>query len=117
MGGVGSSGPKYVQMQSEADYTTMASSFYSFHQHNFQGGEPARIFHELPKAMIIQVSRPDAGDISPMQLTYTIEFQYKQVRSQFRIVICYDLDGVSGDEICWVCSSSRKIVGYSDSTN
>ncbi|XP_047961202.1 phospholipase D zeta 1 [Salvia hispanica] len=82
MGGVGSSGPKYVQMQSEADYTTMASSFYSFHQHNFQGGEPARIFHELPKAMIIQVSRPDAGDISPMQLTYTIEFQYKQFKWQ-----------------------------------
>ncbi|XP_042018601.1 phospholipase D zeta 1-like isoform X2 [Salvia splendens] len=82
MGGVGSSGAKYVQMQSETDYTTMASSFYSFHQHNFQVGEPARIFHELPKAMIIQVSRPDAGDISPMQLTYTIEFQYKQFKWQ-----------------------------------
>ncbi|KAL1539118.1 Phospholipase D zeta 1 [Salvia divinorum] len=82
MGGVGSSGPKYVQMQSEADHTTMASSFYSLYQHNFQGGEPARIFHELPKAMIVQVSRPDAGDISPMQLTYTIEFQYKQFKWQ-----------------------------------
>ncbi|KAG6396337.1 hypothetical protein SASPL_142485 [Salvia splendens] len=82
MGGVGSSGAKYVQMQSETDYTTMESSFYSFHQHNFQGSEPPRIFHELPKAMIIQVSRPDAGDISPMQLTYTIEFQYKQFKWQ-----------------------------------
>lgn len=85
-GGVGSSGVKYVQMQSEADFPSMASSFYSFHHQNFPGGEPARIFNELPKAMIIQVSRPDAGDISPMQLTYTIEFQYKQVSRQFWIV-------------------------------
>lgn len=45
-----------------------------------QGGpDPARIFHELPKAAIVSVSRPDVGDISPMLLSYTIEFQYKQV--------------------------------------
>lgn len=82
MGG-GGAGPKYVQMQSEAEFSSMASSFFSFHQQNFPEGESARIFQELPKATIIQVSRPDAGDISPMQLTYTIEFQYKEVHSHF----------------------------------
>ncbi|XP_057806056.1 phospholipase D zeta 1 isoform X1 [Salvia miltiorrhiza] len=82
MGGGGGSGAKYVQMQSETDFTSMASSFYSFHHHDYADGEPARIFYELPKAMIIQVSRPDAGDISPMQLTYTIEFRYKQFKWQ-----------------------------------
>lgn len=52
------------------------SSFPSF----WQGStEPTRIFDELPAAMIVSVSRPDAGDISPMLLSYTIEFQYKQV--------------------------------------
>lgn len=79
MSSAGGGGAKYVQMQSETDFPSMASSFYSFHQQSYEDGEPARIFHELPKAAIIQISRPDAGDISPMQLTYTIEFQYKQV--------------------------------------
>ncbi|KAL7080895.1 hypothetical protein ACP275_14G006500 [Erythranthe tilingii] len=80
-------GPKYVQMQSEAeaeaapsDFPSMASSFFSFHHHNFPGGESPRIFYELPKATIVQVSRPDAGDISPMLLTYTIEVQYKHFK-------------------------------------
>ncbi|RXH82202.1 hypothetical protein DVH24_036543 [Malus domestica] len=36
------------------------------------------IFDELPVATIVSVSRPDTGDISPMLLSYTIEFQYKQ---------------------------------------
>ncbi|KAI9122956.1 hypothetical protein K1719_005845 [Acacia pycnantha] len=48
-----------------------------------QGGpEPARIFDELPKATIVSVSRPDAGDISPMLLSYTIDFEYKQFKWQ-----------------------------------
>ncbi|KAL3641911.1 Phospholipase D zeta 1 [Castilleja foliolosa] len=81
-------GPKYVEMQTEApvaspsDITTMMSSFFSFQQHNIPGGESNRIFDELPKASIVQVSRPDAGDISPVQLTYTIEFQYKEFKWQ-----------------------------------
>lgn len=66
-------GPRYVQMQSEPEASTL-SSLYSFHQDT-----ATRIFDELPQATIIQVSRSDAGDISPMLLTYTIEVQYKQV--------------------------------------
>ncbi|XP_062108661.1 phospholipase D zeta 1 isoform X1 [Humulus lupulus] len=62
------SGSRYFQMQSEP-----ALSF-SFTLRP----EPTRIFDELPKAIIVDVSRPDAGDISPMLLSYTIEFQYKQ---------------------------------------
>ncbi|CAK9145612.1 unnamed protein product [Ilex paraguariensis] len=75
----GSGGPKYVQMQSEP-LTSMMSSFFSFH--HIEGTETTRIFDELPRAAIVQVSRPDAGDISPMLLTYTIEFQYKQFKWQ-----------------------------------
>ncbi|XP_060966950.1 phospholipase D zeta 1 [Cannabis sativa] len=50
--------------------------------HSFrQWGEPAaRIFDDLPMATILEVSRPDTGDISPMLLSYTIEFQYKQFK-------------------------------------
>lgn len=83
------SGPKYVQMQKEAEpapalsgFPSLTSSLFSFHHMNFPSGESARIFDELPNATIIQVSRPDAGDISPMLLTYTIELQYKEVRSR-----------------------------------
>ena len=43
-----------------------------------QCGEAVWIFEELPKATILSVSRPETGDISPMLLSYTIEFQYKQ---------------------------------------
>ncbi|KAM3378038.1 phospholipase D zeta 1 isoform X3 [Capsicum galapagoense] len=42
--------------------------------------EPATIFDELPTATIIGVSRPDASDISPLLLSYTIEVQYKQFK-------------------------------------
>ncbi|KAG8370465.1 hypothetical protein BUALT_Bualt14G0119700 [Buddleja alternifolia] len=81
-----SGGPKYVQMQSEAPSAavlqSMPSSFFSVRQQSFQGSESTRIFEELPKAAIVEVSRPDAGDISPMLLTYTIEFQYKQFKWQ-----------------------------------
>ncbi|KAK4433895.1 Phospholipase D zeta 1 [Sesamum alatum] len=83
---MGGSGPKYVQMQTEApggsELPPMTSSFFSPHHQNFPGGEFGRIFDELPKATIVQVSRPDAGDISPMQLTYTIELQYKEFKWQ-----------------------------------
>lgn len=69
----GGSGSHYVQMQSEP---SRLSSFFSFHQNP---PETTRIFDELPEATIVQVSRPDAGDISPMLLSYTIDFKYKQV--------------------------------------
>lgn len=63
---------RYVQMQSES----ALSSSQSFRQ---ASAEPAWIFEELPKATIVSVSRPDVSDITPMLLSYTIEFRYKQV--------------------------------------
>ncbi|CAL4907630.1 unnamed protein product [Urochloa decumbens] len=42
--------------------------------------DAARVFDELPRAYIAAVSRPDAGDITPMLLSYTIEVHYKQFR-------------------------------------
>ncbi|KAL6990014.1 Phospholipase D zeta 1, partial [Sarracenia purpurea var. burkii] len=69
-------GPRYVQMQTEP---SPASYFISSSQ---QGLEFTRIFDDLPKATIVSVSRPDPADISPMLLTYTIEFQYKQFKWQ-----------------------------------
>lgn len=42
--------------------------------------EATRIFDELPTATIVAVSRPEAGDISPVLLSYRIEVQYKQVK-------------------------------------
>ncbi|KAG1371287.1 Phospholipase D zeta 2 [Cocos nucifera] len=53
---------------------TLASS------HSFRQPEHPKIFDELPKATIVSVSRPDASDISPVLLSYTIEVQYKQVK-------------------------------------
>ncbi|XP_058083972.1 phospholipase D zeta 1-like isoform X2 [Magnolia sinica] len=68
-------GYRYVQMQSEPTSSLLSST------HSFRGGsEPNWIFEELPKARIVQVSRPDASDISPMLLSYTIECQYKQFK-------------------------------------
>ncbi|XP_008795779.1 phospholipase D zeta 1-like [Phoenix dactylifera] len=64
-------GHQYVKMQSEP---TLSSS------HSFRQSEHPRIFDELPKATIVSVSRPDASDISPMLLSYTIEVQYKQFK-------------------------------------
>ncbi|XP_020267613.1 phospholipase D zeta 1-like isoform X2 [Asparagus officinalis] len=42
--------------------------------------EKSWIFDELPAATIVSVSRPDASDITPVLLSYTIEFQYKQFK-------------------------------------
>ncbi|KAE8660164.1 Phospholipase D p1 [Hibiscus syriacus] len=66
-------GPRYYQMQSDP-LTSRTSSAVS-------STESTRIFDELPKATIVSVSRPDAGDISPVLLSYTIEFRYKQASS------------------------------------
>jgi phospholipase D1/2 len=46
---------------------------------SFRLSEATRVFEELPRATIFSVSRPDAGDITPMLLSYTIEINYKQV--------------------------------------
>lgn len=74
-------GPRYLQMQPEPlQLPSMTSSF--FFSTSQQGLEFTRIFDELPKAKIISVSRPDPADISPMLLTYTIEFRYKQFKWQ-----------------------------------
>jgi len=82
-GSVGGGGPRYVQMQSEPSTplqppsSSIISSFFSFRQGSTP--ESGRIFDELPQATIVSVSRPDPSDISPVQLSYTIEVQYKQV--------------------------------------
>nr|GMD68616.1 phospholipase D zeta 1 isoform X1 [Ipomoea batatas] len=81
--GAGGVGPMYVQMQSEPSSSpSMTSSLLTSHHQLQQCSEAARIFDELPKATIVQVSRPDVADISPMLLTYTIEFTYKQFKWQ-----------------------------------
>ncbi|XP_048427822.1 phospholipase D zeta 1 isoform X2 [Pyrus x bretschneideri] len=67
-------GSRYLQMRSESAISP--SSFLC----RLSSFEPARIFDELPSATIVSVSRPDAGDISPVLLSYTIEFQYKQFK-------------------------------------
>ena len=64
-------GRRYVRMPAEPEGASSAS---------FRLPESARVFDELPRARIVGVSRPDAGDITPMLLSYTIEVQYKQVR-------------------------------------
>lgn len=71
-------GPRYVQLPPEPldAPPTVTSPVTPLRQ---GVPEPNRIFDELPRATIVSVSRPDAGDISPMLLSYTIEFQYKQV--------------------------------------
>ncbi|KAL1111552.1 hypothetical protein V6Z11_D02G068000 [Gossypium hirsutum] len=71
-------GSQYYQVQSEPLTPSMMSSFFSFAPG--VAPESTRIFDELPKATIVSVSRPDAGDISPMLLSYTIEFRYKHFK-------------------------------------
>ncbi|KAL4273522.1 hypothetical protein GQ457_13G005710 [Hibiscus cannabinus] len=67
-------GFRYFPLQSER-FPSMMSSCFSLAPGTW-------IFDELPTATIVSVSRPDAGDISPMLLSYTIEFQYKQFKWQ-----------------------------------
>jgi hypothetical protein len=62
-------GQRYVPMPPEPEASS--ASFWL--------PETARAFDELPRARIMAVSRPDAGDITPMLLSYTLELQYKQV--------------------------------------
>ncbi|KAJ6722134.1 PHOSPHOLIPASE [Salix viminalis] len=82
--GGGGGGPRYVKMQSEPSTplqpqsSSIISSFFSFRQGSTP--ESCRIFDELPKGTIVSVSRPDLSDISPVQLSYTIEVQYKQFK-------------------------------------
>ncbi|KAF2313845.1 hypothetical protein GH714_018258 [Hevea brasiliensis] len=90
--GGGTNGPRYVQMQSEPSTPqhhqqqhpqTMMSSFFSF----TQGVTPeaTRIFDELPTATIVSVSRPDAADISPVLLSYTIEFKWQLLKKAAQV--------------------------------
>ncbi|CAK9166850.1 unnamed protein product [Ilex paraguariensis] len=66
-------GSQYLPSHRDALPRSMSSS------HSFRYcPETTRIFDELPKATIVSVSRPDASDISPLLLSYTIELQYKQ---------------------------------------
>lgn len=67
--GSGSS-PRYVQMQGEP-----TPSAADLHRH-----EDERIFDELPRATVVEVSRPDLNDLSHIQLVYTIEIEYKQFK-------------------------------------
>ena len=68
-------GHRYFRMPPEPEGLAAAASSASFRL-----PESARVFDELPRARIVGVSRPDAGDITPMLLSYTIEVHYKQVR-------------------------------------
>ncbi|KAM2713038.1 hypothetical protein EV1_032963 [Malus domestica] len=54
------------------------------------------IFEELPVATIVSVSRPETGDISPMLLSYSIEFQYKQAKLSLSLcnLYLYELFGM-----------------------
>ncbi|TVU21216.1 hypothetical protein EJB05_30841, partial [Eragrostis curvula] len=70
-------GYRYVRMPPGPEEEAAAAAASSA---SFRLPESARVFEELPRARIIAVSRPDAGDITPMLLSYTIEVQYKQFR-------------------------------------
>ncbi|KAJ1699336.1 hypothetical protein LUZ63_007848 [Rhynchospora breviuscula] len=76
-GGGEGSNPRYVKMQSEPSIPI--ASPRSFRTQSMEL-ECERIFDELPRGIVASVSRPDAGDITPMLLTYTIELEYKQFR-------------------------------------
>ena len=75
-------GHRYFRMPPEPEGLAAAASSASFRL-----PESARVFDELPRARIVGVSRPDAGDITPMLLSYTIEVHYKQVRDPSPIVL------------------------------
>ncbi|KAJ1283525.1 hypothetical protein BS78_03G134800 [Paspalum vaginatum] len=70
-------GHRYVRMPPEPpEPEGMAGALSA----SFRLPESARVFDELPRARIVAVSRTDAGDITPMLLSYTIEVHYKQFR-------------------------------------
>ncbi|KAF3322746.1 phospholipase D p1-like protein [Carex littledalei] len=71
----GEASNRYVKMQSEPPIPSPRS----FRTQSMEL-ERERIFEELPRGTVVSVSRPDAGDITPMLLTYTIELEYKQFR-------------------------------------
>ncbi|KAG8363867.1 hypothetical protein BUALT_Bualt19G0067200 [Buddleja alternifolia] len=64
------------RLLSGGDQSAVSSS-YSL---RYGGEAAARIFEVLPTATIVSVSRPDASDITPLLLSYTIELQYKQFK-------------------------------------
>ncbi|XP_078158717.1 phospholipase D zeta 1-like [Carex rostrata] len=68
---------KYVKLPSEPVPVCSSSHLFGL---NSTGVDSIWIFDELPKAEIISVSRPDASDITPMLLSYTIEFHYKEFK-------------------------------------
>ncbi|KAK4795592.1 hypothetical protein SAY86_027918 [Trapa natans] len=51
-----------------------------FGSHRHCAVEGDWIFDELPRAIILSVSRPETADFSPMLLSYTIEVRYKQFK-------------------------------------
>ncbi|KAF9607468.1 hypothetical protein IFM89_036065 [Coptis chinensis] len=72
---------RYVKMQSEPLIRSSSSSSSSHLIQQQQQQQQANwIFDELPKALIVSVSRPDPADISPLLLSYTIELRYKQFK-------------------------------------
>ncbi|KAH0462521.1 hypothetical protein IEQ34_010096 [Dendrobium chrysotoxum] len=83
-------GHRYVKVRSEP-----ATSSSQLLQQEF-APDPAWIFDELPKATIVSVSRPDASDITPMLLSYTFEFQYKQLLSGRFIALSSSIGALMG---------------------
>ncbi|KAI4371396.1 hypothetical protein MLD38_019637 [Melastoma candidum] len=69
---------RYIPMTQQPE--VLASPSSSSFRHGSASAEPPWIFEELPEATIVSVSRPDAGDISPLLLSYTIEVQYGQFK-------------------------------------
>ncbi|OIV95905.1 hypothetical protein TanjilG_27009 [Lupinus angustifolius] len=109
-------GPRYVQMNSTPPSSPAAEEMTSVPSFRHGGCETTRIFEELPKAAIVSVSRPDASDISPMQLSYTIQFQYKQEMSfeEDDVVVAFALSAifVQGDMFKWELVKKASHVFY-----
>ncbi|URD81126.1 phospholipase d [Musa troglodytarum] len=81
-------------MQSEPSIAVPSS-------HSFRLQEHPLIFDELPKADIVSVSRPDATDIIPMLLSYTVEFRYKSKDgSKILVLVC----------LCLLCKMTMKLM-------
>ncbi|XP_073292448.1 phospholipase D zeta 1-like [Primulina huaijiensis] len=67
-------------MSSERLISGGQSAVSSSHSLRLAEEDTVKIFEELPTATIISVSRPDASDITPLLLSYTIELRYKQFK-------------------------------------